>query len=218
MRLFSSPGILIDERALDEIRNRTGEPYTDSVIQGGYYPCEPGTLRDLYKYSATRARLQHDWLNFWAATAKKTKCGRPIDAILCPAQSCLPRPHETLIRSCFSRNWNVLDYPSALIQCGRVDLTKDDVVLPAAKGPADERIQSICQLVQTLEAGFVCAQYLLSGVLDTKEKRKRYDGFPVGLQVVGQRQMEPELMQIAGLVEKIANSVVADSVPNGHAL
>ena len=112
----------------------------------------------------------------------------------------------------------MLDYPSALIQCGRVDLTKDDVVLPAAKGPADERIQSICQLVQTLEAGFVCAQYLLSGVLDTKEKRKRYDGFPVGLQLVGQRQMEPELMQIAGLVEKIANSVVAASVPNGHAL
>ncbi|KAL1844710.1 hypothetical protein VTK73DRAFT_1990 [Phialemonium thermophilum] len=168
-------------KALDATRALTDEPYTDSVAQGGLYPCEAGTVWDLFALTAERMELQTDWLRYWASTAARTQCGRPMDAILCPPQSCLPRPHDTLIRSHFSRIWNVLDYPAAIVQCGTVDLEKDDVALPAARSPMDARVQSIY----------------------TPEKRRRYDGFPIGLQLVGQRQMEAKLGKIALLFEKI---------------
>ncbi|OAG38195.1 hypothetical protein AYO21_07528 [Fonsecaea monophora] len=169
-------------KALDAARNLTGEPYTDSVQQGGLYPCDEGTLADLFALSAERLQLQTDWLEYWASTATKTRSGRPVDVILTPPQSCLPRPHDTLIRSHFSRIWNVLDYPAAIVQCGAVDLSRDDVELPPPRGPMDERVQSIY----------------------TKEKRRRYEGFPIGLQVVGRRQMEAKLVKVASLVEKLA--------------
>ncbi|EXJ70781.1 uncharacterized protein A1O5_05771 [Cladophialophora psammophila CBS 110553] len=168
-------------KALDGARSLTGEPYTESVKQGGLYPCPEGTLSDLFALSAQRLQLQTDWLQYWASTAKSSRSGRPVDVILSPAQSCLPRPHDTLIRSHFSRIWNVLDYPAAIVQCGAVDLSKDNVELPPPRGPMDERVQSIY----------------------TKEKRQRYEGFPIGLQMVGQRQMEAKLVKVALLVEKL---------------
>lgn len=131
-------------KALDAARALTGEPYTDSVSQGGLYPCEEGSISDLWALTAERLDLQTDWLHFWASTAKNTSTTKPIDVILCPPQSCLPRPHDTLIRSHFSRIWNVLDYPAAIVQCGKVDLSKDDVDLPPTRGPMDARVQSIC--------------------------------------------------------------------------
>lgn len=39
----------------------------------------------------------------------------------------------------------------------------------------------------------------------TKEKMGRYKDFPVGLQVVGQRQMEAKLMKAAAVVEACLN-------------
>ncbi|OIW28582.1 amidase [Coniochaeta ligniaria NRRL 30616] len=168
-------------KALDAARAATGEPYVDSVAQGGLYPCEEGTLSDLFALTAERLDLQTDWLSYWASTARKSSSGRPVDAILCPPQTCLPRPHDTLIRSHFSRIWNVLDYPAAIVQCGVVDLSKDDIELPPARGPMDARVQSIYE----------------------GDKRKRYSGFPIGLQLVGQRQMEPKLSKMALLLDKL---------------
>src|SRR5579859_3997044 len=89
------------------------------------YPCEEGEIFEFHEYSTTRAELQHSWLTYWAATATKTKSGRPMDKIICPLQSSLPRPNDTLIRSHYTRNWNVLDYPGAVLQCGVMDLKKD---------------------------------------------------------------------------------------------
>ncbi|KAF2099750.1 general amidase [Rhizodiscina lignyota] len=165
--------------ALDLARSETGEPYTEAVQKGGLYPCKPGTIWDLFRYTTTRAELQLDWLRYWASTAKKTASGRPIDVILCPPQSGLPRPHDTLIRSHFSRVFNVLDYPAAIVQCGKVDLVKDSVDLPAPRSALDERVQSTF----------------------TPEKRERYRDFPIALQLVGQRQMEAKLMEVASVFE-----------------
>lgn len=44
---------------------------------------------------------------------------------------------------------------------------------------------------------------LMKHLSDTEDKRHRYDGFPIGLQLVGQRQMESKLSKIALLVEKV---------------
>jgi hypothetical protein len=58
----------------------------------------------------------------------------------------VPRPHELLIRSHFSRNWNVLDYPTAIIRVGKVDLSVDGGDLPPPKSDADAVLQSICMM------------------------------------------------------------------------
>lgn len=130
----------------------TGEPYTTAVHRGGLYPCKPSGLYEFHDYSARRAELQYSWLKYWASTAKKTKSQLPIDAIICPMQSSLPRPHDTLIRSHYTRNWNVLDYPAAVIQCGFVDLEKDSGPLPTPKGELDIKVQSTCKYIKANEA------------------------------------------------------------------
>jgi hypothetical protein len=114
------------------------------VLNGNLYPCEEGDLQSLFAHTLTRTNLQHDWLKLWKSTATKTKSGRPIDAVICPPQGGVPRPHERLIRSHFSRNWNVLDYPAAIVQVGKVDLSKDGGELPPPKSPADAVVHSIC--------------------------------------------------------------------------
>jgi amidase len=138
---------LMRKQALAKTMARTGEPYTNAVQNGGLYPCEAKGLSELNEYSATRAELQHSWLKYWASTAKKTISGQPIDAIICPMQSSLPRPNDTLVRSHYTRNFNVLDYPGAVIQCGFVDLRKDSGPLPPPKGDLDVKIQSTCKFV-----------------------------------------------------------------------
>jgi amidase len=123
----------------------SGEPYTTAVQRGGLYPCKSSGLSEFHEYSARRTELQHSWLKYWASTAEKTQCGRPIDAIICPVQSSLPRPHDTLIRSHYTRNWNVLDYPAAVIQCGEVNIKMDGGPLPTPKGELDMKVQSTCK-------------------------------------------------------------------------
>jgi amidase len=107
-------------------------------------------MASLFQLTTQRLALQEAWLKYWASTASMTKSRRPVDAILCPAQASVPRTHDTLIRSHFSRNFNNLDYPAAVIQCGHVDLAKDDVELPSPKGPADEKVQSLCECLPSL--------------------------------------------------------------------
>lgn len=40
-------------------------------------------------------------------------------------------------------------------------------------------------------------------IIVTPEKRARYKDFPVGLQLVCQRQMEPKLMELAVMLESL---------------
>lgn len=40
---------------------------------------------------------------------------------------------------------------------------------------------------------------------DTEEKRARYKDFPIGLQLVGQRQMEAKLLKISSLVDELVS-------------
>ena len=186
---------------------QTGEPLTEIVKYSGLYPSEPQNLDAFYAFSATRVLLQYEWLKFWADTAKLSQSGRPIDAILCPVQPFLPHPVDIPLRSHFTRNWNVLDYPCMVgliiktISNAKVfqtklsaDMSKDDVDLPAPRNVHDGRVQSTCKF--TLIA-------LLHLMLDSRNRRQRYEGFPIALQLVGQRQMEPKLFNTLRIIEDL---------------
>ncbi|KAK9473854.1 amidase signature domain-containing protein [Dipodascopsis tothii] len=159
----------------------TEEPLTEANLNGGLYPCDQGTLFDLLAYTHTRANLQEDWLHYWASSKKLTSTGKPVDALLLPVLSFPPRPDGVLIRSHFTRTFNNLDYPSIVLQAGKIDMTKDDVELPEPENALEKRVH------ETYAPGV----------------RQRLDGFPIGLQLIGQRQMEPKLFQTANIVSKV---------------
>ncbi|KAK9454394.1 amidase signature domain-containing protein [Dipodascopsis uninucleata] len=158
----------------------TGEPLSKAVTNGGMYPCEKKGISEFHAYSSVRAEIQRAWLKYWAATAKKTKSGEPIDALLLPIQSFPARPDGFLIRSHFSRTFNLLDYPGLIFQAGKVDMKLDDKDMPPPLNSMDEKVQSTW----------------------SKGVRERLDGYPIGLQLVGQRQMEPKLFQTMLEIEK----------------
>ncbi|KAK7204916.1 general amidase-like protein [Myxozyma melibiosi] len=159
----------------------TGEPLTVANQNGGLYPDVKRGLSDFYAYSSARAELQRAWLKYWEETASKTKSGKPVDALLLPIQSFLPRPEGYMMRSHFSRTWNNLDYPGLIFQAGKVDLAQDDKEMPAPITDMDARVQTTW----------------------AKDVRGRYDGFPIALQLVGQRQMEPKLFQTMSEISKV---------------
>lgn len=41
----------------------------------------------------------------------------------------------------------MLDYPASIVQCGVVDLSRDNVDLPPPKGVMDQKVQSICKFI-----------------------------------------------------------------------
>ncbi|KAK9462318.1 amidase signature domain-containing protein [Lipomyces oligophaga] len=158
----------------------TGEPLTVANQNGGLYPDVKRGISDFYAYCSARAELQRAWLQYWEDTSKKTKTGRPVDALLLPIQSFPPRPEGYMIRSHFSRTWNNLDYPGLIFQAGKIDMSKDDKEMPPPLNNMDERVQTTWK----------------------KGVRERLDGFPVALQLVGQRQMEPKLFQTMDVISK----------------
>ncbi|KAK9385519.1 amidase signature domain-containing protein [Lipomyces mesembrius] len=158
----------------------TGEPWSTAVANGGMYPCEKKGISEFHAYSSVRAELQRAWLKYWEETAQKTKSGLPVDALILPIQSFPARPDGFLIRSHFSRTWNLLDYPGIIFPVTKVDMAKDDIDMPPPLNDMDAKAQSAW----------------------AKGVRERLQGFPIGLQLVGQRQMEPKLFQT---MDKIAN-------------
>ncbi|KAK9465689.1 amidase signature domain-containing protein [Lipomyces arxii] len=159
----------------------TGEPMSNAVQNGGLYPCDKKGLSDFYAYSSVRAELQRDWLRYWEQTKLKTKSGLPVDALLLPIQPFPPRPDGFLIRSHFSRTFNMLDYPGLVFQAGYVDMSRDDEDMPEPLNAMDAKVQTTW----------------------AKDVRARLDGFPIALQLVGQRQMEPKLFQSMDVISNV---------------
>ncbi|KAK9480277.1 amidase signature domain-containing protein [Lipomyces japonicus] len=159
----------------------TGEPLTKTVQNGGMYPCDKKGISEFHAYSSVRAELQRDWLKYWENTKFKTKSGKPVDAILAPIQAFTPRPDGFLIRSHFSRTFNLLDYPGIIFPAGKVDFAKDDIDLGEPISPMDARSLSTWD----------------------KSVRYRLADFPIGLHLIGQRQMEPKLFQSMDEISKI---------------
>ncbi|KAK9332148.1 amidase signature domain-containing protein [Lipomyces starkeyi] len=169
---------------LQKICAKSGEPLTEAVADGGLYPCEPIDLIQFWALSHKRAKMQHDWLQYWLDTATKTKDGKPVDVILLPAQPQLPRPKEPLTSNTVILAWNTLDYPAAIFPVETIDSNKKDYKF--------EFPSPVTQAEHRLEALF------------PEDRAKAYQGFPVGLQLVGRKQDEAGLLQAVKILEALA--------------
>ncbi|KAK9446659.1 amidase signature domain-containing protein [Limtongia smithiae] len=164
----------------------SGEPLTQAVAEGGLYPCEPIGLHAFWKLSHERAAMQRKWLLHWQATASKTASGEPVDVLLMPAQPQLPRPKEPLTSNTVILAWNTLDYPAAIFPAETIDLARKSYAFefPAPVTDAEKRADA----------------------LFPADRAAAYDGFPVGLQLVGQKQDDAALCRavsiVCGVLEK----------------
>ncbi|KAK9449118.1 amidase signature domain-containing protein [Limtongia smithiae] len=164
----------------------TGEPMTVANQNGLLYPDVKRGISDFYAYSSVRAELQRAWLLYWASSAKLTKSGKPVDALLLPIQSFPARPDGYMVRSHFSRTFNNLDYPGIVFPVTTVQMSKDDEEMPPPLNAMDARVQTTW----------------------AKGVRERLEGYPIGLQIVGQRQMEPQLFQTMHAIAAVLEGVV----------
>ncbi|KAK9378570.1 amidase signature domain-containing protein [Kockiozyma suomiensis] len=169
---------------LQQVCASVGEPLTEAVLNGGLYPCEPIDLNQFWALSHKRAALQKEWLEYWLATASKTKDGEPVDVILLPAQPQLPRPKEPMASDTVILAWNTCDYPAAIFPVETIDLSKKDYKFEFPT-PAT-----------SIEVAY--------DKLFPEDRSKAYDGFPVGLQLVGRKQDEPKLLQAVKMLSALA--------------
>ncbi|KAK9462601.1 amidase signature domain-containing protein [Lipomyces oligophaga] len=161
---------------LEAICKESDEPLTQAVQEGGLYPCEPSDLIKFWKLSHDRAELQKAFLNNWLSTASLTKDGKPVDVMLMPALPQLPRPKEPLTNNDIMLAWNACDYPSTILPVETIDLAKDfKFEFPEPTNAIEESYEQ----------------------LFPADRAKSYQGFPVGLQVVGRKQDEAGLLQAA---------------------
>jgi amidase len=56
-------------------------------------PAAPPSAYDLWQTQKLRLALRQEHLDYWAATAKDTGTGRPVDAIICPMAPYPAPPH-----------------------------------------------------------------------------------------------------------------------------
>ncbi|KAK7203246.1 amidase signature domain-containing protein [Myxozyma melibiosi] len=180
-RFFKADGGIFLQKVCDE----TGEPLTNAVLNGGLYPCEPIDLNQFWALSHQRAARQREWLRYWLDTASKTKDGEPVDFILLPAQPQLPRPKEPMASDTVILAWNTLDYPAAIFNAETIDLKKKEYKFEfPTPSPTNE-----------VEVAY--------DKLFPEDRSKAYDGFPVGLQLVGKKQDEPKLLQAVKLLSDL---------------
>ncbi|EUC63160.1 acetamidase, partial [Rhizoctonia solani AG-3 Rhs1AP] len=163
----------------DEIRTvlaESGEPPMPSVARilteaekhGAY------TLAESWEMNAKRDDFRARALKHWNETAQRTKSGRPVDAILCPASATLAPPHWTMRWFGYTSYWNLVDFPAAVFPVGKP--------LDASRWRSEGHLGS-AKPRNSIEE-FVANQW----------DPDTYDGAPVALQLVGRRWQEEKLI------------------------
>ncbi|KDQ07867.1 hypothetical protein BOTBODRAFT_119464 [Botryobasidium botryosum FD-172 SS1] len=136
------------------------------------------TTYELWELHKEKRQLRKEYLDHWMGTVERTGTGRPVDAIICPAAP-YPAPlHGHNRNAWYTTIWNALDYTVAVLPVTYVD-PKLDVQHPPHK-------------FRNHEDQWIYESYDPSS----------YEGCPIGLQVVGQRQEEEAVIAIAEIVER----------------
>ncbi|CAE6480263.1 unnamed protein product [Rhizoctonia solani] len=176
----------------DEIRSvlaESGEPPIPSVARilaeaEKYGPC---TLAESWEMNTKRDEFRARALKHWSETALRTKSGRPVDVVLCPASATLAPPHWTMRWFGYTAYWNLLDYPAAVFPLGKFDASQwKSYDRPARSNPRNS------------VEDFVANQW----------DPDTYDGAPIALQLVGRRWQEEKLLADLRIVDEVVKPKV----------
>ncbi|KAF8509845.1 general amidase [Gautieria morchelliformis] len=141
-------------------------------------PATPTSAYDLWQAQKLRLALRQEHLDYWAATAKDTGTGRPVDAIIGPIAAYPAPPHGKNSSADYTTVWNSLDYPALSFPVTAVDPTLDPPK-PAHNFMSEEDKQ-IYELYTP----------------------ETFKDAPVGLQLVGRTQEEEALIRMGEILER----------------
>ncbi|KAH7319549.1 amidase signature domain-containing protein [Rhizoctonia solani] len=139
------------------------------------------TLAQSWAINTRRDQFRAKTLKHWNNTALRSKSGRPVDVILCPAAPTLAAPHGETRWIGYTSYWNILDLSAIAFASGKpFDASNWEPTISSAssepRNPVDE---------------FLRAQW----------NPETFDGGPIGLQLVGRRWREEKLLAALKQVE-----------------
>ncbi|CUA73351.1 Acetamidase [Aspergillus nidulans FGSC A4] [Rhizoctonia solani] len=139
------------------------------------------TLGQSWAMNTWRDQFRVRALKHWNETALRTKGGRPVDAILCPAAPTLAPPHGTTRWIGCTAYWNLLDLPAVVFPSGK---PFDASTWDAAAGSSSDELRNP-----------------IEEFIKTRWKPETFDGAPIGLQLVARRWQEENLFAMLKQVE-----------------
>jgi amidase len=158
----------------------TGEPFFPAMEM--YNTCKEKGVSELWDLHAERTTLTKNYLDRWAATASKTKSGKPIDAILMPVSPYSGVGNGKFRYVGYTAVFNAVDFTAGTVPVTRADKNidkKDPNYVP--KNERDKMVQDL---------------------LDTDEVH----GGAVSIQVVGRRLQEEKVIKMMKVVASAVGS------------
>ncbi|KAK4937001.1 Fatty-acid amide hydrolase 2 [Elasticomyces elasticus] len=158
---------------------RSGEPVLPR-IQRILDRAAPLSTFETWQLQQRKLIIQKEYLDRWNATVEQSSTGRPMDLILTAAKPTIATEHDKApVYVGYAAFVNLMDYPSVVIPATQVDPEVDEPKLSTreAWNPDDEQ------------------NYAAYDPVVMK-------GMPVGLQFVGRRLHEENLLACAKIVEK----------------
>lgn len=135
------------------------------------------TIHEYWKLVTQREIYRAKYAAHWNSTANDD--GQEVDVILCPAGPGAASLHDTARYWPYTSHWNLLDYPAVIFPSG--------IYVDPAKDPKDPQYEPMND------------QDKYNDDLYDAEK---FVGAPVGLQVVGRKGMDEEVMAALGEIER----------------
>ncbi|KAF5004860.1 hypothetical protein FDECE_8642 [Fusarium decemcellulare] len=134
------------------------------------------SIHEMWKLCAEREAYRSAYARHWSSTADQD--GQEVDVILCPPYFGAASPHEMSRYWGYAAIWNLLDYPAAVFPVTTVNPDKDKKDPKYVPRNADDQF-----------------------VYDLYEP-ERYEGAPIGLQIVGRRHLDEKVLAALRQIER----------------
>ena len=156
----------------------SGEPFSHQVGATYGTPLPEFKASEIAANNVKKREAQKEYMEYWNSTALLTKSGKPVDAIICPANpfaAARPEKHRYVMYTMWV---NVTDYSAIVLPVTTCDKNIDKA--NSDYKPVDERDQ----------------------VIHESYDPEIYHGAHVAIQLVGRRYQEEKMIALADYVSK----------------
>jgi amidase len=182
--------LLIKGQYVQNLIARGAEPLVRSVKNVDLASIKSSSLPEFISLNANRSRIQEAYTKLWLE--------HDLDAILCPPAPTTATPLDRWDSITYTMLWNFLDYPSCILPVGKV--SSADIagsVTDAKHGERDQANFSMCKFRTLLH------QHCRRADTFTDTGPADFANAPLAIQLVGMRQEDAQLAQLATLVDDI---------------
>lgn len=159
----------------------TGEEMINSFKLYGNHLLDPLDAKEILNHHHTWKQFKRT-MNLWWFS----KFQSAFDVLLCPGACHTALPHDTFMDPSYTVLWNCIDYPAGIIPVTKVDKQID---LPV------ENFKAISEA---------------DDANNQKYDSELLHGLPVGVQIVGTKLHEEELLHAMGIIDSVINDKNAE--------